>query len=165
MLYIGQGELYYIIIYSPRRSPTILVLTFYSRSGSKGSNHGWKETSTNIGEVSYLLVKLFTLFHLVEFQANRYSPRSSQTRNLLSFLYAHISSDAFLCVLPGNHELSADNRSLYVTDEAYKTFSLYTQPHVLHRVITAVKALKGARRKTKKTKSDERGESPVSEDE
>ncbi|EED77126.1 predicted protein [Postia placenta Mad-698-R] len=69
---------------------------------------------------------------------------------LQCFSFAHMSSDQFLCRLPGSHHITTDGRTLELDNAAFATFAALSTPSCLSRIVTAVKMLGTARKKAKK---------------
>ncbi|KAH9896485.1 hypothetical protein C8Q73DRAFT_642433, partial [Cubamyces lactineus] len=138
------------------------VLAVYSQEGGKNGKHAWCSRITHIGHASYIAVQLYEHVHANHFRAipRRLAP-------LQTFAFALVSGECFLRLLPGNHQFSADRRTLTL-DINPDTLLLLTQlqkPDVLGRLAVATKALRNLRRKSRGRKHDmDGGEDSGSED-
>ncbi len=102
----------------------------------------------NIGLVSYISVQVYEHVHRTQFRAILRRMSLLQT-----FTFAHLSSDEFFCLVPGDHRLSADGRRLELDESALAFFEQFERLDVVANAREAVKSLKKARRGGKKKQS------------
>ena len=84
-----------------------VVITLYCRRGGKVAVHAWKPETSNIGEVSYLVMQVYEPLLHTKFRAVHHRVAALQT-----VTFSHLPSDHFLRTLPGSKTLSADGRFL-----------------------------------------------------
>jgi hypothetical protein len=142
-LLVGRGQLYSLCPSCCSRQimlRAVPVLDFYSQGGGKSGAHAWQSKTHSIGAVSYLTLQVYELAHHTAFRAVHMRRAALQV-----FSYVHLSSDAFLCIIPGAPRLSPDGRSLVLDEAAFQIFNNIRGK--LSNALAAVKALGAARRK------------------
>ena len=121
------------------------VLQVFYREAGKNGKHCWASSCDNVGLVSYMSVQVYEHVHHAQFRAvlRRMAPFQTYT-------FVHVSADEFLCLLPGNHRLSPDGRSLGLDEHTIPFFEQFERPDVVQKTSEAVKLLKKARRNRRK---------------
>lgn len=130
------------------------VLTQYTRSGAKASNHGWIAAAENIGMVSYVVVQLYE-----EMYGPRFTGVIRETEQFRTLAFAHLSSDCVLQRLSGKYELTEDRQLLTIAATDIGTVKTFGNPGVIKTVLRGVQALIKARRtaakRNKEVESDQ----------
>ncbi|KAI0664773.1 hypothetical protein C8Q70DRAFT_904467 [Cubamyces menziesii] len=128
------------------------VLAVYSRDGGKNGKHSWRPSVDHIGLVSYVAIQVYEPIHSTQFRAILRRMAPYQT-----FTFALISADLFLRVLPGEHTLSADRRTLTLDTSVLDALQRLQQPTTLTNLSLAIKELGKLRRKSGQAADEDLG--------
>jgi len=120
------------------------VLTLYSKEAGAGSRHGWQESTTLVGAVSYLIVHAFevvgpsrNLFRLIH---------STQTKTRAK-TFMHIPSTQFLCRTRGSPTLDSSG-DVILSEVDWTGFrGLAGSPNHCQKLATAIRDLNTANRR------------------
>ncbi|ETW76725.1 hypothetical protein HETIRDRAFT_328623, partial [Heterobasidion irregulare TC 32-1] len=94
------------------------VISIYSQGRGKLGAHGWQQSSTNIGAISYLSMQLYEQSYSATFQAVH-----TRLALLQAFTYKHLMPDSFLCLMPGSSVPDSNNCHLQLDNIALTTYN------------------------------------------
>ncbi|TFK78630.1 hypothetical protein K466DRAFT_507008, partial [Polyporus arcularius HHB13444] len=151
----------YVMVYYEREGQIMIGRVrqiFYREAGKNGKNC-WASSADNLGLISYISMQLYDYVGRGQCRAIFGKLASFQTMT-----FAHLSPDHLLCVLPGQHRLTANRQNLTLDESALTLFEQYQRPSVVHQIANAVKALKTPSRGKKKSGKDGDGSGTDGED-
>ena len=121
-----------------------LVLTLYSKEAGAGSRHGWQESTTSVGAISYLIVHAF---EVVGPSRNLFRLIHSTQGKTRAETFMHIPSAQFLCRIQENPALDSLG-NVILSENDWSVFrKLAGDPNRRQKLATAIKNISTASRK------------------
>jgi len=119
------------------------VLALYSREAGAGSRHGWQESTTSVGAISYLVIHAF---EVVGPSRNLFSLIHSTQAKTRAKTFMHIPSSQFLCRIQESPTFDGSG-NVILSEDDWSCFRKLASDLNCQKLATAIKDLNTANRK------------------